>query len=136
MASTTRISGPQFFAKIIGSGFSLTKMQAKDIAVQRGASPADTLANFEAIVGSTKHPPGPIDTWLGEVIVHAQDIRRPLGIDHTYPTDATVRVANFYQGSNLVIGARSASRVCICRRLTRIGRTARVPTSRVRSRRS
>ncbi len=57
-------------------------------------------------MGSSKHPPGPPDTWLGETIVHSEDIRRPLGIVHEFPTDAAVQVANFYKGSNLLIGAK------------------------------
>jgi uncharacterized protein (TIGR03083 family) len=106
MTATTRITAPAFFGKLIASGFSIKKMQANDIVVERGSSPADTLARFQAQVSSTKHPPGPIDTWLGESIVHAEDIRRPLGIKREYPTDAVVRVADFYKGSNLIIGAK------------------------------
>jgi uncharacterized protein (TIGR03083 family) len=71
-----------------------------------GSSPAETLAHFEGVVNSVKHPPGPSATWLGEVIVHAEDIRRPLGIKHSYPNDALVAVARFYQGSNLLIGSK------------------------------
>ena len=55
---------------------------------------------------SVKHPPGPADTWLGEVIVHSEDIRRALGIKHDYPTGAVVRVADFFKGSNLLIGSK------------------------------
>jgi len=58
------------------------------------------------VLTSVKHPPGPADTWLGETIVHAEDIRRPLGIGHQYPTEAVVQVASFYQGSNLLIGSK------------------------------
>ena len=106
MTATTRITAPAFFGKFISSGFSITKMQAKDIAVERGTSPAETLARFKSQVSSTKHPPGPTDTWLGETIVHAEDIRRPLGIKREYPNEAAVRVADFYKGSNLIIGAK------------------------------
>jgi hypothetical protein len=52
------------------------------------------------------HPPGPIDSWLGETIVHAEDIRRPLGIAHTYPVNDVTRIAAFYRGSNLLIGGK------------------------------
>ncbi len=106
MAATAKISPPQFFGKMITSGFSLKSMQSKDIATERGSSPAETLARFTAEVSSSKHPPGPTDTWLGETIVHAEDIRRALGIKHDYPTDAAVQVANFYKGSNLIIGTK------------------------------
>ncbi|MGI8675305.1 MAG: maleylpyruvate isomerase family mycothiol-dependent enzyme, partial [Nocardioidaceae bacterium] len=55
---------------------------------------------------ATTHPPGPSDTMLGETIVHAEDIRRPLGIAHAYPVDAVTRVADFYASSNLMIGGK------------------------------
>ena len=106
MTATAKITPPAFVAKLAASGFKLERLQDKDIAVERGSTPADTLARFEAIVTSVKHPPGPVESWLGETIVHAEDIRRPLGIRHEYPADAVLRVADFYAGSNLIIGAK------------------------------
>jgi len=106
LTATAKISGLTFFPKLAASGFKLTSLQKKDIAVEQGASPAETLSRFSAVVDSEKHPPGPMDTWLGETLIHAEDIRRPLGISHRYPTDAVVRVADFYKGSNLVVGAK------------------------------
>src|SRR5437879_4911386 len=58
MTATAKITPPAFFGKLAGSGFSLTKLQGKDIARERGGSPADTLAGFEAVITSVKHPPG------------------------------------------------------------------------------
>jgi uncharacterized protein (TIGR03083 family) len=107
MTATARMTPPKFFGKMVTSGFSFNKIQAAGIAAEKGASPAETLARFAAEVNSSKHPPGPNDSWLGETLVHAEDIRRPLSIAHTYPVDAAVQVANFYQGSNLLIGAKS-----------------------------
>jgi uncharacterized protein (TIGR03083 family) len=107
MTATARITPPAFFAKLVASGFSFDRLQAKDIAAVKGSTPADTLAAFRAELDSTKHPPGPLDAMLGEVIIHSEDIRRPLGIDHVYPTDAVVRVADFYKGSNLIVGAKN-----------------------------
>ena len=106
MTSTASLTPPGFVAKLAGCGFSFDKLQQQGIAAQRGNSPADTLAHFEAAVTSVKHPPGPADTWLGETVVHSEDIRRPLGIEHAYPTEAVVRVADFFKGSNLLIGSK------------------------------
>jgi uncharacterized protein (TIGR03083 family) len=106
MTSTATLTPPSFFGKLISSGFSFDKVQEGGVAAQRGSSPAETLAHFEGVVDSVKHPPGPNTTWLGEVIVHSEDIRRPLGIKHSYPTDAVVAVAHFYQGSNMLIGSK------------------------------
>jgi uncharacterized protein (TIGR03083 family) len=106
MTATAKVTPASFFPKLIGSGFSLGRMQAKDIATERGASGAETLSRFEGVITSQKRPPGPKDTVLGETIIHSEDIRRALGLRHDYPTDAVVEVADFYKGSNLIIGAK------------------------------
>src|SRR5437016_6016566 len=64
MTATSRLSGAKFFPKLIASGFSLRRMQVKDIAAERGSSPAETLAHFKAQLTSTGRPPGPLDTML------------------------------------------------------------------------
>jgi uncharacterized protein (TIGR03083 family) len=107
LTAATRLSGPKFFGKLIGSGLKFERVQAKGIAGELGATPADTLAHFKAQVDSHGRPPGPIDTPLGEIIVHGEDIRRPLGLAHTYPTEALTRVAAFYAKSNLIIHGKS-----------------------------
>ena len=74
LTSAGKLTPPAFFGKMIGSGFSFDKVQEKGIAANRGATPADTLANFESVVTSVKHPPGPTQTWLGETIVHSEGL--------------------------------------------------------------
>jgi uncharacterized protein (TIGR03083 family) len=106
MTATAKITPLAFFPKLLLAGFSLTRLQAKDISRERGGSPGDTLAGFEAVTTSVNHPPGPAETMLGETIVHAEDIRSPRAIHHDYPTDAVVRAADFFAGSNLIIGAK------------------------------
>jgi uncharacterized protein (TIGR03083 family) len=106
MTSAATLTPPAFFGKLIGSGFNFEKVQQAGVAAQLGSSPAETMAHFKGVLTSVKHPPGPNATWLGETIVHAEDIRRPLGIKHSYPTEAMVQVADFYKGSNLLIGSK------------------------------
>ena len=106
MTSTASMTPPAFFGKMLASGFSFDKVQERGVAAHLGASPADTLAGFESVLTWVKHPPGPVDSWLGETIVHSEDIRRALGIQHEYPTEAVVQVADFYKGSNLLIGSK------------------------------
>ncbi len=106
MSATASMTPASFFGRFAGSGFSFGKVQAKGIASALGASPADTLAWFESVSGSTGRPPGPVDTILGETLVHAEDIRRPLGLAHQYPMEALVRTADFFKGSNLIIGTK------------------------------
>jgi uncharacterized protein (TIGR03083 family) len=106
MTATASMTPASFFGRMAGSGFRFEKVQAKGIAAALGASPADTLASFEAVAGGKGRPPGPLATILGETLVHSEDIRRPLGLAHQYPMDALVEVANFFKGSNLIIGTK------------------------------
>ena len=106
MTATAKMTPPQFFVSMAKAGFNFGKMSDAGVARETAGSPADALAAFRGVSQSTSHPPGPVDTWLGETIIHAEDIRRPLGITHEYPTDAVVRVADFYKGSNLIVGAK------------------------------
>ncbi len=107
MTAAAVMTPPEFFVKLGRNGFKFSRLQSADIARERGASTAETLTRFEAVVNSTKHPPGPTDTWLGETIIHGEDIRRPLGITREYPAGAVARVATFFTGSNLLIGAKT-----------------------------
>jgi uncharacterized protein (TIGR03083 family) len=106
MVSTATLTPPAFFAGLLTSGFSFSRFTDKRIAAARAGGPAATLAAFRAVETSTSAPPGPTVSWLGEALVHAEDIRRPLGIRHEYPVDAVRQVTAFYAGSNVLIGGK------------------------------
>ena len=107
MTSTAQMTPGTFVRGFVGSGFNFAKFAAKGIDAHKGATPEDTLRNFRDQQHSTSSPPGPKPSWLGETIVHAEDIRRPLGISHSYPQDAVREVIDFYKGSNTLIGTKS-----------------------------
>ena len=95
-----------FGGKFLASGFRFEKMAAKDVARNSAGTPAETLAAFRAHLEDTTAPPGPVDSWVGEIVVHGADIRRPLGLHYAPPTSTSVRAADFYRGSNVLIGAK------------------------------
>lgn len=107
MTGTASLTPARFFGNFAKAGFNFDKFANAEIAKHLGDDDAATLANFRAIQTSTSSPPGPKPSWLGEAIVHAEDIRRPLGIKHTYDADAVRQVADFYKGSNALIGTKS-----------------------------
>lgn len=107
LTATAKMTPASFFVKFAGSGFRFGTMANRAIAAETGGSPQEQLAEFRRVLDRTSGPPGPTDGWLGEAIVHGEDIRRPLGITRNYPRDALVRVADFYKGSNLLIGAKN-----------------------------
>src|ERR1700735_3687740 len=96
----------RWLAGVIRCRFDFDKQVAMRLAEQLGATPAETLARFRRVVTSTTKPPLPTAAMLGETIVHAEDIRRPLGIHRDSPFTTLTRRANYYQGSDLVAPAK------------------------------
>ena len=106
MTATACMTPPKFLVKMASAGFSFPKFADKEIAVVGAGGPEATLAAFRQAETSTSAPPGPKISWMGETLVHGEDIRRALGIRHAYPTDWVTRVAEFYAGSNVLIGGK------------------------------
>jgi uncharacterized protein (TIGR03083 family) len=96
----------RWLAGVIRCRFDFDKMVAMRLAEQLGATPAETLARFCGVVTSTAKAPVPTAAMLGETIVHAEDIRRPLGIHRDYPITTLTWLADYYHGSDLVVPAR------------------------------
>ena len=106
MISTAQMTPPKFFTSLTAAGFRFNNMNAKGVATEATATPADGLAHLRSHLNDTTHPPGPVEAMLGEAVIHPADIRKPLGIAHEYPEEALIRVADFYKGSNLIVGAK------------------------------
>jgi uncharacterized protein (TIGR03083 family) len=96
----------RWMAGVIRCRFDFDKQVAMRLAEQLGATPAETLARFRRVVTSTTKAPVPATAMLGETIVHGEDIRRPLGIHRDYPITRLTLLANYYQGSDLVVPAK------------------------------
>jgi len=106
-SGTASMNTPKFLSRLAAAGFSIPRYAQREIPRHLGDSPRATLTEFRDRQHSTSCPPGPKVTWLGEAIVHAEDIRRPLGIAHDYPPAAVRKVLDFYARTDLVLGVRS-----------------------------
>jgi uncharacterized protein (TIGR03083 family) len=106
LVSAAKMNPPKFFAQFAAAGFNFDRFAGKNVATEGAGGPAATLAELRAVQDRTSAPPGPKDTWLGEAIVHGEDIRRPLGISRTYPMPAVLRVIGLYARSNAIIGGK------------------------------
>ncbi|MFB9832356.1 maleylpyruvate isomerase family mycothiol-dependent enzyme [Actinoallomurus acaciae] len=96
----------RWMAGVLRCRFDFDRQVAMRLAEQLGATGAETLQRFRRVVTSTTKPPLPTIAMLGESIVHGEDIRRPLGIRRDRPIDTLTQVAQYYQGSNLVVPAK------------------------------
>lgn len=95
---------------IAGARFDADLHNARRLAEHRGATPAETLERFRAVATSTVAPSGHTAAWLGEVVVHGQDVRTPLGIPRVPPVAATTAVARFFAARDFTVSGRSVAR--------------------------
>ncbi|MEU3626038.1 hypothetical protein BS329_40475 [Amycolatopsis coloradensis] len=96
----------RWLAGVIRCRFDFDKQVTMRLAEQLGADGAETLERFRRAVKSTTKPPLPAIAMLGEVIVHGEDIRRPLGLRREHPITVLTSLAGYYQGADLVVMAK------------------------------
>jgi uncharacterized protein (TIGR03083 family) len=104
---TAEMTPGRFFARMAGSGFRFNVMADKNIAGRKAGLTDEQLVDaYRARIDSRNAPPGPAPSWLGETIVHGEDIFRALGPYRDHPTGHLTAVADFYASSNVLIGAK------------------------------
>ena len=107
IVSTANMTPPKFIGGLVGSGFNFAKFSDKGIqSTIAGRSNADLVEALRATITSRSAPPGPTTSWLGETIVHGEDVFRALGDYRPHPIEHVVTVADFYQNSNALIGSK------------------------------
>ena len=93
---------------MLGARFRVDVHNQRRLAEHLGSTPAETLDRFRAVIGSTTAPSGHTPAYLGEVVLHAQDIRQPLGLPRTPDVDALTPVADFFARRNFAVASWTA----------------------------
>ncbi|TWX37460.1 maleylpyruvate isomerase family mycothiol-dependent enzyme [Frigoribacterium sp. ACAM 257] len=104
------VSGPRWFAGVVRARFDFDKQMDDRLREQLGASSSETLSLFRATIGSRTSPPLPRLALLGEMVVHGEDIRRPLGLARDYPEQTLSSVLRYYAGTDQVVIAKKRVR--------------------------
>lgn len=100
-AKTSKLS---FVGDMLKARFNFDRANDRGIAAEKRTDPVQTLAAFAAVKDRTTSAPAPLATRLVEVIVHGEDIRRPLGINHTYPVDAVIEALKYQLKTGVSMG--------------------------------
>jgi uncharacterized protein (TIGR03083 family) len=95
---------------MVRAGFNAAKHNERQLSRYLGSTPAETIERFRNSVMNTVAPTNDFGAWLGEVIVHGQDIARPLGIDLEPDPVAVREVAHFFVARDFAVNSRSVAK--------------------------
>jgi uncharacterized protein (TIGR03083 family) len=91
---------------IVGARFDSDVHNRRRLEEFRGATPVATLERF-AETGPIGLPSKESPAGLGELVVHAEDIRRPLGLRHEPDAEGLLAVARFFAAKDFAVNSRS-----------------------------
>lgn len=93
------VAGPRFFVAILSSGFDFNKANDKLARAEAAKSTTEIVETLRANAEHRFTPPfnGPAAP-LTDVMVHGQDMRRPLGIEHRFAPEHLVCSLDWLKG--------------------------------------
>jgi uncharacterized protein (TIGR03083 family) len=97
---------PNFFKEFARAGFKFNVFAERGAKRCASAGSSELVRRLRARTSTRNHPPGPVNAMLGEVVVHGDDLRRPLGLSHKTPEAALVVVADSWKKTNVLIGSK------------------------------
>jgi uncharacterized protein (TIGR03083 family) len=107
LIDATQFTVAGLFRVVARHGIGFNTMRAS-LALERGVQPPkQLLADLRGTVGLRVKPTWarPID-MLFDTTVHAQDIRRPLGLAHSFPADTSISVAERLKQVGFLFGTK------------------------------
>lgn len=108
LSAAASVGRVRWIRSVLGARFHFDLHNQRRLTEHLGKNTADTLAEFRRIIPSRTAPLGHPTAWLGEVIVHSADIRRPLGIPSDPRPKAVVEVARFYASRDFAVPSQKA----------------------------
>ena len=95
-----------FYKELAQAGFSFNKFALAGANKFAAIGPSELVRRMLIRTTTTNHPPAPVMAMLGEIIVHGEDIRRPLGLSHEVPDAPLIAIADSWKNSNILIGGK------------------------------
>ena len=99
-------TGPHFMWGMAANGFRFNATVRRDAQRLGALPPADIVRRFRARTTTTNHPPAPVMAMLGEVVVHGEDMRRPLGVRADPSPEATLACLDMYKTATFPVGGK------------------------------
>jgi uncharacterized protein (TIGR03083 family) len=95
-----------FAKRLAANGFRFNTTMDRDARAAGALPPTEIMARLRARTSTTNRPPATVVTMLGEIVVHGEDIRRPLRIEGDTPPEAVSACLEMYARVNFPVGAK------------------------------
>lgn len=96
----------RFFGHLVTSAFRFNAMIDRDARRNGQLPPSEIIDRLRATTTTTNHPPAPVVTMLGEVVVHGEDIRHPLGLRGQTSPEALTACLEMYKTASFPVGTK------------------------------
>lgn len=92
---------------IVAAGFNPVTHNARLLSRYQGHAPEDALKIFRGSITATIAPTRDYPAFLGEVIVHGQDIAEPLGLSLEPDDQALLAVARYFATKDFTVNSKT-----------------------------
>jgi uncharacterized protein (TIGR03083 family) len=95
-----------FIGRMAATGFRFNTMIDRDARHTAKAATTELIERLRARTSTTNGPPAPAVTMLGEIVVHSDDIRRPLGLPGDAEAEAVLACLEMYKTASFPVGTK------------------------------
>lgn len=106
LLSSAEQTPEHFVGGMLSSGFSFDRAMARDVRARADLTPTQIAERLRQRTTTTNKPPAPTLAMLGEVVVHGEDLRRPLGLTAPVDVDAANACLALYTKASFPVGGR------------------------------
>jgi uncharacterized protein (TIGR03083 family) len=95
-----------FLGGMVTSGFSFNRNMQRGIDALSTLTPQQIADRLRQRTTTTNKPPAPTLAMLGEVVVHSEDLRRPLGLTGPVDAEAANACLDMYTKASFPVGGK------------------------------
>ncbi|MBK5306878.1 MAG: maleylpyruvate isomerase family mycothiol-dependent enzyme [Frankiaceae bacterium] len=106
LLSSAEQSAGHFMGGMLKSGFSFNRAMQRDIDARADLTPQQIAQRLRQRTTTTNKPPAATVAMLGEVVVHGEDLRRPLGLSSPLDKDAANACLDMYTKASFPVGGK------------------------------
>ena len=95
-----------FMSGMLANSFRFNRYMDRATKARAGIPQAEIVRRLRARTTTTNKPPAPAVAMLGEIVVHGEDIRHPLGLSRDVPHEALDECLDMYTNASFPVGGK------------------------------